>query len=103
MAQLARGLLDLSDELEPVTHVTQWRHEHVQIAVTRLERHRGAHEALPVMPGIGDPLLAQSVRTQAVGRRPRLPLGIAGGDVARTAARQSASGCERIRCVQRLA
>ena len=33
------------------------------------------------MPGIGDPLLAQSVRTQAVGRRPRLPLGIAGGDV----------------------
>ena len=55
LAQLARGLPDLSDELEPVAHVTQWRHEDMQIAVTRLERHRGAHEALPVMPGIGDP------------------------------------------------
>jgi hypothetical protein len=56
LGQLGRGRLDRPDQVEPVSDVGDRRQEDVQVAVARLECHRGAHEPGPVVLGIGQAL-----------------------------------------------
>ena len=66
LPQFARSVLDARDQIQPVDGILQRRQEHMQVAVTCLQGHRGTHEIPTFVRSIGRPLLGGVLSLVAV-------------------------------------